>query len=54
MVVTSRGVLPPAKYNYADTAWFKYILSCTAATTAELGEALHAGNHISFGLMGTT
>ncbi|XP_018025199.1 mitochondrial uncoupling protein 4 isoform X3 [Hyalella azteca] len=36
MVVTQRGVLPPAKYNYADSAWFKYILSCTAATTAEL------------------
>ncbi|XP_063597059.1 mitochondrial uncoupling protein 4-like [Penaeus indicus] len=35
MVVAQRGVIPPPKH-YADSAWFKYILSCCAATTAEL------------------
>ncbi|KAG0723742.1 Mitochondrial uncoupling protein 4 [Chionoecetes opilio] len=34
MVVAQRGIIPPR--NYADTYWFKYILSCCAATTAEL------------------
>lgn len=36
MVVAQRGVIPPPKH-YADSAWFKYILSCCAATTAEMG-----------------
>ncbi|KAK8400677.1 hypothetical protein O3P69_002467 [Scylla paramamosain] len=35
MVVAQRGVIPPPKH-YADSAWFKYILSCCAATTAEM------------------
>ncbi|KAK4307166.1 hypothetical protein Pmani_021046 [Petrolisthes manimaculis] len=35
MVVAQRGVIPPPKH-YADAAWFKYILSCCAATTAEM------------------
>ncbi|XP_068208971.1 mitochondrial uncoupling protein 4 isoform X1 [Palaemon carinicauda] len=36
MVVAQRGVLPPPKQHFADAAWFKYILSCCAATTAEM------------------
>jgi len=36
MVVTQRGVLQPQEYHYVDSVWFKYILSCTAATTAEI------------------
>ncbi|XP_045584561.1 mitochondrial uncoupling protein 4 isoform X2 [Procambarus clarkii] len=35
MVVAQRGVIPPPKH-YADSVWFKYILSCCAATTAEM------------------
>ncbi|XP_076040968.1 uncoupling protein 4A isoform X3 [Oratosquilla oratoria] len=36
MVVTQGGVMQTQKFNYADSTWFKYILSCGAATVAEL------------------
>jgi len=35
MVVTQKGVLPPPP-GYADSLWFKYLLSCASATAAEM------------------
>ena len=37
MVVT-QNVLKPPKTAYQDADWFKYILSCVAATAAEGGK----------------
>ncbi|KAB7501032.1 Mitochondrial uncoupling protein 4 [Armadillidium nasatum] len=38
MVVTQTGVLKGPKHTYADSVGVKYVLSCCAATTAEMGK----------------